>query len=203
MYRLIICFVVSSFSLLFISSSFFLYLGRFSSLFLLVLSSIKRVTSSLVAKLLLSYLFFIFLCVNLLGNVPLNLVPTMFYSVTFSIRLLFWVPLIVCVCYSDFRSFLSHILPYGSPVGLILFLPLVEIFSQIIRPFTLIVRLRTNLSSGHIIMYMFSYFTLLSSALAPFIYVVLVALFVLELCISALQAYIFVSLLVLYANETV
>ena len=203
MYRLIICFVVSSFSLLFISSSFFLYLGRFSSLFLLVLSSIKRVTSSLVAKLLLSYLFFIFLCVNLLGNVPLNLVPTMFYSVTFSISLLFWVPLIVCVCYSDFRSFLSHILPYGSPVGLILFLPLVEIFSQIIRPFTLIVRLRTNLSSGHIIMYMFSYFTLLSSALAPFIYVVLVALFVLELCISALQAYIFVSLLVLYANETV
>jgi len=202
-YRLIICFVVSSFSLLFISSSFFLYLGRFSSLFLLVLSSIKRVTSSLVAKLLLSYLFFIFLCVNLLGNVPLNLVPTMFYSVTFSISLLFWVPLIVCVCYSDFRSFLSHILPYGSPVGLILFLPLVEIFSQIIRPFTLIVRLRTNLSSGHIIMYMFSYFTLLSSALAPFIYVVLVALFVLELCISALQAYIFVSLLVLYANETV
>ena len=203
MYRLIICFVVSSCSLLFISSSFFLHLGRFSSLLLLVLSSIKRVTSSLVAKLLLSYLFFTFLCINLLGNVPLNLVPTMFYSVTFSIRLLFWVPLIVCVCYSDFRSFLSHMLPYGSPVGLILFLPLVEIFSQIIRPFTLIVRLRTNLSSGHIIMYIFSYFTLLSSALAPFIYMVLVALFVLELCISALQAYIFVSLLVLYANETV
>lgn len=203
MYRLIICFVVSFFSLLFISSSFFLHLGRFSSLLLLVLSSIKRVTSSLVAKLLLSYLFFTFLCINLLGNVPLNLVPTMFYSVTFSIRLLFWVPLIVCVCYSDFRSFLSHMLPYGSPVGLILFLPLVEIFSQIIRPFTLIVRLRTNLSSGHIIMYIFSYFTLLSSALAPFIYMVLVALFVLELCISALQAYIFVSLLVLYANETV
>ena len=203
MYRLIICFVVSLFPLLFISSSFFLHLGRFSSLLLLVLSSIKRVTSSLVAKLLLSYLFFTFLCINLLGNVPLNLVPTMFYSVTFSIRLLFWVPLIVCVCYSDFRSFLSHMLPYGSPVGLILFLPLVEIFSQIIRPFTLIVRLRTNLSSGHIIMYIFSYFTLLSSALAPFIYMVLVALFVLELCISALQAYIFVSLLVLYANETV
>ena len=202
-YRLIICFFVSLFSLLFISSSFFLHLGRFSSLLLLVLSSIKRVTSSLVAKLLLSYLFFTFLCINLLGNVPLNLVPTMFYSVTFSIRLLFWVPLIVCVCYSDFRSFLSHMLPYGSPVGLILFLPLVEIFSQIIRPFTLIVRLRTNLSSGHIIMYIFSYFTLLSSALAPFIYMVLVALFVLELCISALQAYIFVSLLVLYANETV
>lgn len=108
-----------------------------------------------------------------------------------------------CVLYTDFVGFISHILPYGSPVGLILFLPLIEIFSQLIRPFTLIIRLRTNLSSGHIIIYMFSYFTLLSSVLAPFIYLVLVALFILELCISALQAYIFVSLLALYANETV
>ncbi|MCA9750085.1 MAG: F0F1 ATP synthase subunit A, partial [Romboutsia sp.] len=61
-------------------------------------------------------------------------------------------------------------LPYGSPVGLILFLPLVEIFSQIIRPFTLMIRLSTNLSAGHIMMYIFSYFTLLSSILAPFIF---------------------------------
>jgi len=93
-------------------------------------------------------------------------------------------------------------LPYGSPVGLMLLLPLIEIFSQLIRPFTLIIRLRTNLSSGHIMIYMFSYFTLLSPILAPFIYVVLIVMFVLELCISALQAYIFVSLLVLYTNET-
>lgn len=93
-------------------------------------------------------------------------------------------------------------LPYGSPLGLMLFLPLVEIFSQLIRPFTLMIRLSTNLSRGHIIMYMFSYFTLLSSLVSPFIYVVLVLLFVLELCISLLQAYIFVSLIVLYVNET-
>lgn len=202
-YILVVCFLVSTVFLVFVSSSFYVYLGRFSSFISFVNSSVQRITSSLVAKFLLSYLFLSFLFVNLLGNIPLNLVPTIFYSVTLSVSLLFWVPLIICVCYSDFRSFLSHMLPYGSPIGLMLFLPLVEIFSQIIRPFTLMVRLRTNLSSGHIIMYIFSYFTLLSSALAPFIYLVLVALFILELCISALQAYIFVSLLVLYANETV
>jgi F0F1-type ATP synthase membrane subunit a len=49
---------------------------------------------------------------------------------------------------------------------------------------------------------MFSYFTLLSSALAPFIYIVLYLLFFLEVAISMLQAYIFVSLLSLYINET-
>lgn len=108
----------------------------------------------------------------------------------------------VCVSVSQLKEFLAHMLPYGSPAGLMFFLPLVEIFSQIIRPLTLMIRLRTNLSAGHIMMYMFSYFTLLSSVLSPFIYVVLSLLFVLELCISMLQAYIFVSLLSLYIRET-
>jgi F0F1-type ATP synthase membrane subunit a len=94
-------------------------------------------------------------------------------------------------------------LPYGSPVGLILFLPLVEIFSQLIRPFTLIIRLRTNLSRGHIMLYMFSYFTLLSDALSIVIIPAITVLFILEICISILQAYIFVTLITLYIAETV
>ena len=156
-----------------------------------------------IGKGLIIFLFFVILIINLTGNIPLNTIPTMFYSFTFTLSLLFWLPLIFCVIISQFKDFIAHMLPYGSPVGLMLFLPLVEIFSQIIRPLTLIIRLRTNLSAGHIIMYMFSYFTLLSSVLSPFIYVVLSLLFILELCISALQAYIFVSLISLYINETV
>ena len=202
MYMLFNSLAVSLFVILFLSSLFFKYLSRFSAFFSLIYSYILEITSSLIGKFLLSYLFFVFLCINVLGNIPLNLIPTMFYRATITISLLFWLPLIISVCYSDFRSFISHMLPYGCPVGLILFLPLVELFSQLIRPLTLIVRLSTNLSSGHIMMYIFSYFTLLSSVLSPFIYVVLFMLFVLEICISALQAYIFVSLLVLYVNET-
>lgn len=109
----------------------------------------------------------------------------------------------ICVRASQIKEFLAHILPYGSPTPLMLILPLIEIFSQLIRPFTLIIRLRTNLSRGHIMMYMFSYFTLLSDFLSPFIHLVISILFVLELCISALQAYIFSSLVALYINETV
>jgi len=204
MYILLNGFFLSVIFLIFIiSRSIFIFFGRFSRLFSYLIDILTSITSSLVAKGLLVYLFFIFLCINLLGNVPLNSIPTIFYRVTLSIRILFWIPLLFCVCFSDFREFFSHMLPYGSPIGLMLFLPLIEIFSQIIRPFTLIIRLRTNLSSGHIIIYIFSYFTLLSSILSPFIYIVLIVLFILELCISALQAYIFVSLLVLYRNETV
>lgn len=202
MITLAVSFLLPVSLLLMVSSSVFSYPTRLSSLLRMVKEAILGSVSSQVGKLLLSYLFFIFLLWNLSGNIPLNSIPTLFYSVTLTISLLFWVPLMVCVCYTDFVSFWSHLLPYGSPAALMLFLPLVELFSQVIRPLTLMIRLRTNLSSGHIMMYMFSYFTLLSAALSPVLYTVLIILFVLELCISALQAYIFVSLLCLYVNET-
>lgn len=157
---------------------------------------------SKVVKFLIITLFIVFLLVNLSGNIPLNSIPTLFYSQTLTVRFLFWLPIMVCVSLTQLKDFMAHMLPYGSPLGLMLFLPLVEIFSQLIRPMTLIIRLRTNLSRGHIMIYMFSYFTLLSSSLSPFIYVVLYALFILELCISILQAYIFVSLISLYISET-
>lgn len=97
---------------------------------------------------------------------------------------------------------MSHMLPYGAPTRLIFFLPLVEVFSQLIRPMTLTIRFATNLSAGHIIIYMFSYFSLLSTTLAPFIYVVLSVLLVIEVFIVFLQVYIFITLLGLYLTET-
>jgi F-type H+-transporting ATPase subunit a len=98
---------------------------------------------------------------------------------------------------------ISHILPYGAPTGLMLFLPLVEIFSQLIRPLTLTIRFATNLSAGHIMIFMFSYFSLLSSILAPFLYIVLTVLLLIEVFIAFLQAYIFITLLGLYLDETI
>lgn len=195
--------LVSLFIVSFIMYSYFSFSNRFSSLKSTVLSLLYSSVRANVAKFILLSLFFTFLVINLIGNIPLNSIPTIYYRFTVSVRLLFWIPLIICVSITQLKDFLAHMLPYGSPVGLMLFLPLVEIFSQLIRPLTLIIRLRTNLSSGHIIIYIFSYFTLLSSVLSPFIYIVLYLLFFLELAISMLQAYIFVSLLSLYINETV
>lgn len=194
------------FSLFFIFNvfyNFFFSLNRFRSLKVLISETLKSLLKTPLAFYLLYFLFVSFFLTNLLGNIPLNLIPTMFYRFTLTFSLLFWVSIIICVRLTDLKNFLAHILPYGSPAALMLFLPLVELFSQVIRPLTLMIRLRTNLSSGHIMMYMFSYFTLLSSALSPFIYIVLYLLFFLELAISALQAYIFSSLLALYVEEVV
>lgn len=195
--------LVELFLVSFILCDFYSSSSRFRSLKTSIKLILSSIISSPVAKFLLFILFIIFCLINIIGNIPLNVIPTMFYRSTLTISLLFWVPLIICVRLTQLKDFLAHLLPYGSPIGLILLLPIVELFSQLIRPLTLIIRLSTNLSSGHIMMYMFSYFTLLSSILSPFIYVVLYLLFILELCISLLQAYIFVSLISLYVNETV
>ena len=101
------------------------------------------------------------------------------------------------------RSIIAHLLPYGAPVSLIFFLPLVEIFSQIIRPFTLTIRFATNISAGHIIIFIFSYFSILSSLLAPVLYIVLLVLLSMEIFIAFLQGYIFITLVTLYFSETV
>lgn len=187
----------------FVFFSYFVFSSRSESLKSYIVEFLSSILKTNVTKFLFLLLFISFLTINLIGNIPINNIPTLFYSQTVTISLLFWIPIIVCVLITNFKGFISHMLPYGSPAALILFLPLVEIFSQIIRPFTLMIRLRTNLARGHIIMYMFSYFTLLSSTLAPFIHIVLSVLLILEVCISILQAYIFVSLLALYVNETV
>lgn len=187
----------------FISVRYFYKASRFSSAFS-KLSVLLKQAFSYKLSFWVVYLLFVFLFFsNLTGNIPLRTIPTLFYSQTLTLSLLFWIPIIICVSLSQFKSFMAHMLPYGSPVGLIFFLPLVEIFSQLIRPFTLIIRLSTNLSRGHIMLYMFSYFTLLSDALSFIIIPAISVLFILEICISMLQAYIFVTLITLYIAETV
>ena len=180
----------------------FRFISRSTVLKNMISTNLSSAVSAKLSKFLVLVLFVVFCIINLTGNIPLNSIPTLFYSQTLTVSLLFWLPIIICVSFTQLKGFMSHMLPYGSPVGLMVFLPLVEIFSQLIRPFTLMIRLRTNLSRGHIMMYMFSYFTLLSPTLSPFIMLVIAILFVLELCISLLQAYIFVSLISLYVNET-
>jgi F-type H+-transporting ATPase subunit a len=197
-------------SLIFVSFVFFALISSYyflPSRFGLVRSFISSKIGSYLGRRFsfwVVYVLFLFLFVtNLIGNFPLSSVPTLFYSETLTLSLAFWCPIIACVYLTQLKFFLSHILPYGSPAGLMLFLPLVEIFSQLIRPLTLIIRLRTNLSRGHIMLYIFSYFTLLSDRLIFVITPVLGVLFILEICISALQAYIFFTLISLYVVETI
>lgn len=185
------------------SSSFFLARSRyslFSSFFVSILKSLFRISYPFL-NIFVSLITFL-LIMNVLGNFPFFSIPTLYYFYTVSISLTFWLSLIVRVFFTQLKDFIAHMLPFGSPVALIFFLPLIEIFSHLIRPFTLIIRLRTNLSSGHIMIFMFSFFSLSSFLMTSILSLVLLLLLVLELAISALQAYIFSSLTYIYVTET-
>lgn len=145
-------------------------------------------------------------CLNLVGSLPGVANPNMYYFFTTGLSLTLWLVVVTLVLGSQLVSFLSHLLPYGTPRGLALLLPIIELFRFLIRPFTLMVRLSTNLSSGHIMLFIFSYFAVASKSLpvlSVLMGILIFLLYGLELFVCFLQAYIFASLLSLYYGETV
>ena len=106
------------------------------------------------------------------------------------------------VTYISPEPFIAHLMPTGAPLYLVILLPIVELASQIIRPFTLCIRLATNLASGHILLFIFSYFATFGSSFLPAIFPLLRILYILELFVVMLQAYIFITLMILYCEET-
>ncbi len=192
-------FCLSIYNLIF--SQFFILPARYTVLIKILFTTIKELGRGVYSHFFSAFIITL-LFLNLAGNIPGFSIPTLFYYFTCSLSLIIWIRLILVVRKTQLKSFIAHILPYGSPIGLILLLPLIEIFSHIIRPFTLIIRLSTNLRRGHILLYIFSFFSLSSFGLTLRISLVLVILFLLELIISGLQAYIFTSLAYIYISET-
>jgi F-type H+-transporting ATPase subunit a len=103
------------------------------------------------------------------------------------------------------QSFFKFFVPSGVPQVLLDFIILIEVFSFAIRPFSLSIRLFANMLAGHTLMGIFSkscafimqhYFFFF---LIPLVLVVLV--FTLEIAVSIIQAYIFVSLVCIYLND--
>jgi F-type H+-transporting ATPase subunit a len=97
---------------------------------------------------------------------------------------------------------LSHLLPQGTPNALIIFIVIIEIVRNIIRPITLCVRLTANLIAGHLLI------SLLGDALTqlPILNRILtlpvpIALTILERAVSFIQAYVFITLITLYTTE--
>nr|AKN10627.1 ATP synthase F0 subunit 6 [Seison sp. MS-2015] len=151
---------------------------------------------------ILSMFMFIFL-LNVFSLFPFVTGGFMYYGIVFMLSISFWVGFLLLGLVHNYKNFVSHLLPVGTPLALSFVISFFEVLSQLIRPFTLCIRLGTNLSAGHIMLMMFSYFSFSGSVvLVLSVYVLLFSLYVLELLVSFLQAYIFTSLLSLYLKET-
>lgn len=97
---------------------------------------------------------------------------------------------------------ISHFLPIGIEGLLKLFIPLLEIIGVVIRPITLAIRLATNISCGHVVLLIFSYFAFnVVSYLVISIRLLLFGLYFIEFLVCIIQAYVFWRLLYIYIIE--
>jgi F-type H+-transporting ATPase subunit a len=87
---------------------------------------------------------------------------------------------------------LRHFLPSGIEGLLKLFIPILELIGVLIRPLTLAIRLATNISCGHVVLLMFSFFCFnIANYLVISIRVLLFGLYFIEFLVCAIQAYVF------------
>lgn len=160
-------------------------------------------------------LFFFVLFCDLLGLVPKMFTPTSNINVTGSLAI------VVFLC-SQGAGILKHgiggycktFVPKGMPRGifgyiLIAFMVLVEIISQLARPFSLAVRLFANMTAGHLVILVFISMIFMFEGIAvrifvtPVSVVMAVVMMAFEIFVSVLQAFIFAILASIYISLAV
>jgi len=150
----------------------------------------------------LSVLFFILL-LNVLALFPQNFANTGQLTVTLLLALSFWLSTLLFGVFMKTNNFLIHLVPQGTPSFLINFMVLIELTRTLIRPITLCVRLTANIVAGHLLITLLNNFLISNGSFMFFmIGVTPFVLTVLERAVAFIQAYVFVTLITLYANET-
>ncbi|CAA9518201.1 MAG: ATP synthase F0 sector subunit a [uncultured Sphingomonadaceae bacterium] len=166
------------------------------------------------------YLFSIFMFIliaNLLGMAPTGVVGLHPFTVTSHLTvtgvlavLSFAIVLVVGFARHGFHFF-SLFIPHGTPALLMPLMFFIELFSFLVRPFSLGLRLFVAMTAGHILMKVLAGFVINGINAGPGIaaivsipsFFLMVGITLLELLVSAIQAYVFALLTSLYINDAV
>jgi len=151
-------------------------------------------------------LFSFILLLNLFSMLPFafavtsHLAWTLFFSLSICLGIFF------LGIFSHGVEFLKLFVP-EVPLALYPLMITIEILSYIIRSFSLAIRLSANIIAGHTLVHILAEFVAVMSSMKKIIivlpYLLLFAIFVLELGVACLQAYIFVTLTCMYLNDSI
>lgn len=141
---------------------------------------------------------------NVIGLLPYIFTASSHIVFSLSLALSSWLALISYGILNNTSNLLVHLIPHGTPVLLIPFMVIIETISNIIRPFTLAIRLRANIIAGHLLIVLLRSATPLTPVLlSPILFRAQVALSALETAVAFIQAYVFRVLTTLYVSEAV
>lgn len=152
--------------------------------------------------------FCVILSLNLIGLFPYSFTLTGHLITTLTIGLSMFFGINVLCVKKHKLHFFALFLPPGTSFILSLLLVPIELISYIFKPISLAVRLFANMMAGHTLLKVIAGFAFslmgASGVLFFFHYVpllILVVLFVLELAVAVIQAYVFTVLICIYLND--
>ena len=162
-------------------------------------------------------LFTFILVANLLGLLPLALLPglhsfttTSHFSITGVLAVMSFAIVLIVGFWRHGLHFFSLFVPHGTPAVMVPLIAAIEFVSFMVRPFSLGLRLFVAMIAGHILMEVFGSFIVSGFnggamgwgvGLLSFVFIVGVA--ALELLVCAIQAYVFALLTTLYLNDAI
>jgi F-type H+-transporting ATPase subunit a len=166
------------------------------------------------------YIFSLFMFIlfsNVLGLLPLGLfgahaqpfTVTSHFSVTGVLAILSFSIVLIVGFYKHGFHFFSLFVPHGTPIWLMWLIPVVELISFLVRPFSLALRLFVAMMAGHVLLEVLSSFVITSTS-SGFLwgtivgvpsFLLMIAICALEILVAAIQAYVFALLTSLYLND--
>nr|UWM10882.1 ATP synthase F0 subunit 6 [Cuneopsis celtiformis] len=140
--------------------------------------------------------FWVLLSCNFGGMVPFGFSISSQLSMGLGLSIVWWLwPVFSAACF-NWKEFLAHLLPIGTPVFLCPLMVLIESVSILVRPITLAVRLVANITMGHLVLGLMGANGIIGAGSLVFGAYVLFEFFV-----CGLQAYVFILLVNLYSED--
>nr|QGT34976.1 ATP synthase F0 subunit 6 [Evacanthus heimianus] len=143
-------------------------------------------------------IFFLILVNNSMGLVPYVFTSSSHLMFSLSLALPMWLSFMIYGWFNNTNMMFTHLVPIGTPFILMPFMVMIETISNLIRPGSLAVRLTANMIAGHLLMSLLGNSSLSIMMILMFVFIILMSF---EIAVSAIQAYVFMTLTTLYSSE--
>nr|YP_009990241.1 ATP synthase F0 subunit 6 [Panulirus penicillatus]QNN01856.1 ATP synthase F0 subunit 6 [Panulirus penicillatus] len=168
-------------------------------------SELKSLLSSshVGVTLIMTSLFSLIVFNNSLGLLPYIFTSSSHMAMTLALALPIWVTLMVYGWLKHTQHMFAHLVPQGTPSILMPFMVVIESISNLIRPWTMAIRLAANMIAGHLLLTLLSQSGphMTSSTLLYILIISQILLLLLESAVAVIQSYVFTVLGTLYTSE--
>ena len=150
------------------------------------------------------YIFTLFIFIlfsNFLGLLPMSFTTTSHIAVTAILAFAVFLTVTILGFVKNGAGFLSLFWVSSAPLALRPILAVIEIISYFVRPVSHSIRLAGNLMAGHAVLKVFAGFAQVGFIIAPVAILGVVAIYALEVLVSAIQAYVFTILSCVYLKD--